>query len=898
MPEVSHVIDPALSRRAVAIARTWQAETADLAYIPYSTDEIGARYRQMTAAALVALATDEGEGALAQTGRDMARGLIEMNLLKPEALERTLICLSRELAGDAPAESVSSLLAGLAGGFTTGAGKTLLAQQEAIGRAATAALERAQKELESSRNKLSQTNRQLAAQIRERIQAEDGLRAYAERLRGLHETHLAILSAESLPAILDMLIALVDGFLPNLLTVVVAYDFEIGQLEILKSNRKEFPGGTSRPIVMKGIVETLRQGRVYYVDDIDTRPDLWTDLSLAREMGARSFLVVPLFYHGDLIGAVSIWMEEKRVFELEEIALAREIADSIAVAIQNRRLLAAEQTAREREATLRRVSASLIQGLDLDEVLHQILIQLDHVLASSSSAIMLLEDGIPKLVSQRGQAVTLERAHDLISTQPGSIWSVLETGQPRIINDTLGSPDWHMPVGGEYIRSWLGVPLLVKGECIGLLTIDRDRPDAFKTEEMELAMTFANQAAVAIENARLFRRQQEYAGELERRVRDRMRELEVLYGITDAAVSKPDRDSLLRRSLELSISAFDCSAGAIYLLQDEGESLQWTAVGDSRAPTWWEALARPANGDALLARALHAAQPAFYQVAELPAGRAAEGINSLAVAPLQALDRPVGVLALLSEKPDHFTDASMTLLATIADQIGAAVENIELRRLSRQAAVDEERERLADEVHDNVTQTVFSAGLFAEAARESLRSGNLALAEQHTQSILQRTNQALRELRLLLFEWRSEALAQKGLVGALEERFQMVERRVNIEADVYTSVYTSEAMKLPPALEEAYYRVALQALNNALQHARARKMDIFLTVEGSDVVMVIADDGVGFDERARGRAGMGLDSMRKRIKKMGGSLRVTSRPGEGTRISVRAPLEPPPVSRR
>jgi signal transduction histidine kinase len=887
MPTESNVIDPALERRVQAIAQTWQAETADLAYIPYSTDEISVRYRHLAAEALDALTTVEDDGVLAQRGRSIARGLVEMNLLLPEVLERTLTCLGQELAGEFPVERLSYLFAGLSGGFTAEAGRVLLVQQEAIGRAATAALERAQKELESSRDRLSDTNRQLAAQIRERMQAEDGLRAYAERLRGLHETQLAILSAESLPAILDLCIALVDEFLPNLLTVVLTYDFETNQLEILKSNRKELPSGLSRPIMMREAVETLRQGRVYYVDDIDSRPDLWPGTGEARKLGARSFLIVPLFYHSNLIGAVSIWMAEKRDFTPDEIALTREVADSIAVAIQNRRLLAAEQTARERETTLREVSASLIQGHDLDEVLRQILIQLDRVLASRSSAIMLLEDGVLTLASLQGQTITPDQVRELISRRPGSIWSVLETSQPRIINETRGSPDWHVPVGGKHIRSWMGVPLLVKGECIGILTIDRDRPDAFKNQEMGLAMAFANQAAVAIENARLFRRQREYAGELERRVRDRTRALQVLYGITNAAVSKPDMDSLLQRSLELSIDAFTCSTGTIYLIDEEEQDLKLMAAQDIRAPTRPEELDRLAGDDSLLEKALHAGSPSFYRADELATGWLVEGASSLAIAPLRALNRPVGVMALLSDQPDHFTDASMKLLATIADQIAAAVENIELRRLSRQAAVDEERERLAGDLHDIVTQTVYSASLFAEAARESLRAGNPAKAEQHTQTILQRTDQALRELRLLLFELRTETLTRKGLVSALQERLQTVELRAGIEAEVYAP----ELANLPPAVEDAFYRVALEALNNALRHARARKVEIFVTLEGGELVMVIADDGVGFAQKAKVPGGMGLDGMKKRIAKIGGRLHVLSTPAGGTRISVRAPLD-------
>src|SRR5690606_37522911 len=106
---------------------------------------------------------------------------------------------------------------------------------------------------------------------------------------------------------------------------------------------------------------------------------------------------------------------------------------------------------------------------------------------------------------------------------------------------------------------WMGVPLSVKGVSIGILTIDRDQPDAFTERDKELALAFADQVAMGIDNARLFARQQAHAGELERNVREATRDLQVLYGIAATAVGKPDIDSLLQRSLTLTAGAFGCA---------------------------------------------------------------------------------------------------------------------------------------------------------------------------------------------------------------------------------------------------------------------------------------------------------------------------------------------------
>ncbi len=255
---------------------------------------------------------------------------------------------------------------------------------------------------------------------------------------------------------------------------------------------------------------------------------------------------------------------------------------------------------------------------------------------------------------------------------------------------------------------------------------------------------------------------------------------------------------------------------------------------------------------------------------------------------MRAHGRSLGILALWSDAADAFNGASL-LLTAIADQIGAAVDNIQLRQMTRQAAIIEERERLARDLHDAVTQTVFSAGLFAEAARESARAGDLLLVERHAQSVVQRVYQALGEMRLLLFELRTETLAQLGLAGALRERLNAVEERANIA----TRLRVAGVGLLPLALEETFYRIALEALNNALHHAHPRRVSVTLRVADGHLILVVRDDGIGFRRRdVAQQGGMGLASMQKRIEKVGGIVRIVSRPGHGTRVEARAPLAP------
>lgn len=714
---------------------------------------------------------------------------------------------------------------------------------------------------------------------------ENPLIHLANRLQYFQSTHQAILSTEALSDILDLSVQFVDALLPSLSTSVVTYDFAAGEFIMECSTRPEFRLHSRRPVTLWDMIAQLRRGEIFYIADVRLRPDCLPGLQTVLEVGGRSFLSVPMRYRGELIGAFTMAMGDVYEFNPDELAVVQEIANVIAVVIQHRQALQAEQKARQNEATLREVAASLTLGLALDEILQRILNQLERVVIYSSASIILLENGKPVLAAQRGLQNTPQELDVVLATDPHTLNWVLMTGRPRIINDTTADETWTVLPGLEYIHAWMGVPLLVKGVCIGVLTIDREQPNSFTPQDQDLVLAFANQAAIAIENARLFREAQTYAEQMETRVRERTRELEALYGITAATLEGPDLDSVLYRSLELALQAFGCPAGAIYLTHNGERALRPAICLDRSGSEFARLLSEPTAGGGLLSRLAPDGAPWIVDDV-LPTALFGEPVQAVAVAPLRARARSLGVLVLLSDEPRRFAGASL-LLTTIADQIGAAVESIDLRHKARQAAIVEERDRLARELHDAVTQAIYSIGLFAEAARDATRAGEPDRVERHLQSVMQTSHQALGEMRLLLYELRTEALAHHGLAGALGERLQSVENRAEIDTELQIEGVTT----LPLALEETYYRVALEALNNSLRHARAGKVTVTLTARHGELIMIIQDNGSGFRVRdPANRGGMGLDIMHKRTQKVAGRLRITSRVGRGTRVEVRAPL--------
>lgn len=747
-----------------------------------------------------------------------------------------------------------------------------------------------QPQAEGGHARLPDTTDPLAEQIAERLRAEEMLRGYAARLEHLQHITLAIVSADSLATVVKLAVDYIEEAISCQTAGISLYDPRHTGVTVVRSSRDGLPAGERLPITMPDALAAMNRGDIYVFADALALAADSPGLRRIAEMGGRSVLSVPVRAGQGLLGLLWIAAAEVRPFTTQEVAIAREICDLVAIAIQNRRLLEAEQQARERERSLREVGASLTLGLDLDEVLRRILDQLERLIPFSSAAIVLLDNWRLVFTARREIAIAQQQL-DAVHDHPFlSLRQVIDSCRPYLIDDTTTAEEWARLPGFDYIRAWLGLPLMIKGACIGALTIDRDQPHSFTAEEVELAVAFANQAAIAIDNTQLFRQAQTYAEQLEARVRERTRELEALYGITAAAIDNPDLDRMLNRALELAVQAVGCPCGAIYLAQPDRPGLRLAAKIDPGEHALAGSLAEASAGE-LLSRLAPDSAPWIvgreHGARALPDGLFAPGTQAAALAPLRAHGRSLGSLTLWSDAPDAFGDAS--LLTAIADQIGAAVENIQLRQMTRQAAIIEERERLARDLHDAVTQTIFSAGLFAEAARESARAGDLGKVEHYTQSIVQRVYQALGEMRLLLFELRTETLAQLGLAGALRERLRSVEERANIA----THLRVEGIGELPLALEEAFYRVALEALNNALRHAHARRVTVTLHAAGGHLTLIVRDDGVGFRRRDVARqGGMGLSSMEQRIHKVGGIIRVVSRPGHGTRVEARAPLAP------
>ncbi|MGY0066469.1 GAF domain-containing sensor histidine kinase [Streptomyces sp. QTS137] len=233
-----------------------------------------------------------------------------------------------------------------------------------------------------------------------------------------------------------------------------------------------------------------------------------------------------------------------------------------------------------------------------------------------------------------------------------------------------------------------------------------------------------------------------------------------------------------------------------------------------------------------------------------------------------------------------FTQDDEEVLGILAQHAAIALTNARLYERSRELTIAEERSRLAHELHDAVSQKLFSLRLTAQAAAR-LVDRDPSRAKGELQQVATLAAEAAEELRAAVVELRPAALDEDGLVATLRTQVQVLDRAQSARV-----TFTGHgARALPAAQEEAVLRVAQEALHNALRHAEAGRVDVVLERRGSGAVLRVADDGKGFDPGIIRRAGrhLGLVSMRDRASGAGGSLTVESAPGKGTTIEMEVP---------
>jgi nitrate/nitrite-specific signal transduction histidine kinase len=380
---------------------------------------------------------------------------------------------------------------------------------------------------------------------------------------------------------------------------------------------------------------------------------------------------------------------------------------------------------------------------------------------------------------------------------------------------------------------------------------------------------------------------------LEKRVADRTRELTTLNAIAGVVSRSLDLAEVLQAALDKTLEAVGMAAGAAYRLEEDGETPVLIAHrGLSEALVSHLTRVSPWTGGVL-----RATGPLVRAVADTPEGPLktlleTEGLRMEVSVPLMAKGRPLGVIYFGSRSVRAVTPEELSLLAAIGQQTGVAVENARLYEQAEESATAAERNRLARELHDAVTQTLFSASLIAAVLPE-VWEGDQEEGRQLLQELRQLSRGALAEMRTLLLELRPAALAQADLGDLLRQLADAVTGQKGIPVDVTVEGEVGEGMEdpgseLPAEVRVALYRIAQEALNNVVKHAQAGRVSVSLCYAPGDeeVELGICDDGRGFDPTDIPPDHLGVGIMHERAEAIGAVLMIESRPGEGTRVSV------------
>jgi signal transduction histidine kinase len=352
-------------------------------------------------------------------------------------------------------------------------------------------------------------------------------------------------------------------------------------------------------------------------------------------------------------------------------------------------------------------------------------------------------------------------------------------------------------------------------------------------------------------------------------------------------------DAVLQKLADAARSLVDARYAAIGIPDGDGGFATFITSGMSDAQ--YEALGELPRTHGMLGAMLETPEP--YRTHNIQDDPRFEGwpsahpnMRTFLGVPIVSRGEVIGSFYLTEKKGGRgadFTDEDEELIRTLAAHAAIAIENARLHERSRELSTIEERKRLARELHDSVTQTLFSIGLTAEAAAELVEADPARAREQlgHLQSL---TRTAMGEMRSLIFELRPAELETEGLAAALRRHVDVVRRLHEQEIELCVD----GDRRLPPDVERGLLRIAQEALGNAVRHSGAGRVTLTLAARDSRVSLRVEDDGQGFDpEEAVTRSRrLGLTSMRERAEALGGTLAIDSGAGRGTTIEVEVRL--------
>lgn len=548
---------------------------------------------------------------------------------------------------------------------------------------------------------------------------------------------------------------------------------------------------------------------------------------------------------------------------------------------------------------------ALISGnLDLEEILQQTVRSITAHLRHANVAVLLLDPENPDTLVMRARSgISVDdAAADRLNgyqqpTDQGIIGAAATSRRPILIEDVTRDPRYIPVPGLNNIAAELALPIITDDKLLGVLNVESQR--SLSSEEIEGLKGIVNQLGVAVSNAR------------------RYHEMQLLYETSQRISVAVDVAEVVRVYLEqvatrgryacsIALYEFD-AAGARTGVLVRGRwmpatGIQWPLL--MRIPYTRDQLDAPLDAGETVRISNIDTDPRVSP--ELRAIQEKSGRPALAMIPLIVRGMRIGLVLLSYHAVHEWNEGELHPYQITAAQLATAIDSRQqLARLTQndqQIAVLEERRRLAAELHDSVTQLIFSITLIAQSIGPAWRR-DPAAGEQRVRRLLDLSQAALAEMRALLMELRPRdhapdaaertpslsVLHHQGLTAALRQYAAHVNQN-GLQIDFDMSGYT----KLSNALEEALYRIAQEALNNVIKHARASHVFIELRTLETQAYLCVRDDGIGLvqpaGEEISKTGGMGLQTMRERAEVLQGTLRLEPAEPTGTELKAIIPI--------
>ncbi|HBY99673.1 MAG: GAF domain-containing protein [Ardenticatenaceae bacterium] len=713
--------------------------------------------------------------------------------------------------------------------------------------------------------------------------------------------------------------------------LVEVLDLEAAEIRTLEGTKlvlKSHHGVSPRFVVDDRIIplgqclcgQCAAQGTSLLVADLDGLGDPCARPCIQE--GFRAVLAVPMKAKERVVGVIHLASRQARAFTVHDDQLLGAMGNQIAVAIENARLYAeTEQRALQLEIA-GQVGRQMTTILDIDQLLKQVADLIRESFGYAHVHIFLMDEIRQEIVlretSGSAAAAIKEEGLRLTIGREGIIGQVAATGRPLVSNDVALAPHYRPHALVPETRSELAVPLQIGPRIVGVLDVQSNTCNAFDNTDVKTLQILGDQIAIAIENARLFQE-----------TRQRFQAMAALHETSLNIVSRLDSQQVLQAILQRAADLLGAQGGSLGIYEPETSLIRKIAIHN--LPAKYLGATLPL-GEGVAGVVVETGEPLIVNDYLRWEGHsktfADTPLDALIGVPLRWKGEIIGCLDVLDRGERRpFGQEDIWLLNSFADLASIAIKNAELysevkglsaeleqrvaRRTEQLATTqaelaqkadqlqallyktihlqEEERARIARDMHDSTTQLILGALYATQAAREGLDTNlsaareNMAMVQQFLQQIEAEIRQTIRDLRPLILD-------AEGVVPALKQYVDRYQQRTEVRC---TLRVTGEPARLNSEPEVAIYRIVQEALQNVAAHAGAKTVCVGIHFDPQAVRVTVEDDGRGFDsttlsQRAGGH--FGLIGMRERAWNIGAHLQVHSTPQQGTRVVLDVPV--------